>query len=434
MNKAWVITANMGYGHLRAAHPLKDIAYKRIITANSDKLTTESEARTWRRFRIIYEGVSRINKVPIVGGLLWNMYDKLQTISPIYPFRDLSKPNYATIYLDRLINKGFLSGLIDYLKTKEIPLVTTFFAVAIAAAHLNMNEIYCIVTDTDINRIWVPKNPKTNKICYLVPTSTVVTRLQEYGVPKENIYLTGFPLPKENTGKDLRVLKQDLRARLPNLDPNKIYLNKYAPVIAKEINYKKTYKTSRPLTITYSVGGAGAQKEIAKQILRSMKKKLQKGEVKLNLIAGTRPEIRDYFLKEIKKIGLETQLGKSINVIFQLSKTDYFKEFNEILRTTDLLWTKPSELSFYAALGIPIIIAPALGYHEKQNQKWLVQKGIGIPQENPLHCDEWITDWLNKGILAEAAIEGYLEAHKYGTYNVERIVFAKNKKNIKLQI
>jgi hypothetical protein len=32
-NQAWVITVDMGYGHQRAAYPLKDIAYERIITA-----------------------------------------------------------------------------------------------------------------------------------------------------------------------------------------------------------------------------------------------------------------------------------------------------------------------------------------------------------------------------------------------------------------
>ena len=35
--KAWVISVDMGYGHQRAAYPLRDIAFERIITANSDR-------------------------------------------------------------------------------------------------------------------------------------------------------------------------------------------------------------------------------------------------------------------------------------------------------------------------------------------------------------------------------------------------------------
>ena len=86
MNKAWVVSVDMGYGHQRAAYPLQDIAYERIITANSAKLTTRKEKRKWRRFRGFYEGVSRIRGLPIIGEPLWNLYDKFQSISP--PFAE----------------------------------------------------------------------------------------------------------------------------------------------------------------------------------------------------------------------------------------------------------------------------------------------------------------------------------------------------------
>ena len=46
-NKAWLISVDMGYGHQRAAYPLKDIAYERIITANSDKIITPKEKKKW---------------------------------------------------------------------------------------------------------------------------------------------------------------------------------------------------------------------------------------------------------------------------------------------------------------------------------------------------------------------------------------------------
>ena len=42
-HKAWIISADMGYGHQRAAYPLKDIAYERIINSNSDKIVTPHE-------------------------------------------------------------------------------------------------------------------------------------------------------------------------------------------------------------------------------------------------------------------------------------------------------------------------------------------------------------------------------------------------------
>ena len=53
----------------------------------------------------------------------------------------------------------------------------------------------------------------------------------------------------------------------------------------------------KSITLTYTVGGAGAQKEIGRQIAISLSKKIQEEEVKLNLVAGTRTELRDYFAR-----------------------------------------------------------------------------------------------------------------------------------------
>jgi len=67
------------------------------------------------------------------------------------------------------------------------------------------------------------------------------------------------------------------------------------------------------------------------------------------------------------------------------------------------------------------------------NQDWLVKMGTGIPQENPNYTDEWLFEWLNKGILSESAWEGFTEAPKYGTYNIEKIIFSRDKKKVKLR-
>ena len=89
-------------------------------------------------------------------------------------------------------------------------------------------------------------------------------------------------------------------------------------------------------------------------------------------------------------------------------------------------------MSFFTGLGIPIIIAPPIGYHEIINEKWLVTMGSGIKQENPKYINEWLFDWVNKGILAQAAWEGYIEAPKNGTYNIEKVVLeGKEEKDLK---
>ena len=89
------------------------------------------------------------------------------------------------------------------------------------------------------------------------------------------------------------------------------------------------------------------------------------------------------------------------------------RHFNFALHNTDILWTKPSELSFYCALGIPIIMTPAIGPQEKCNHRWLREIGAGIKQQNPEYTNQWLLDLLNKGRLAEAAWNGFLKGRKY---------------------
>ena len=296
--------------------------------------------------------------------------------------------------------------------------------------YAKLPDIYCVVTDSDINRAWVAKEPKKSKINYLVPTQHTVRRLLAYGVPKDRIFVTGFPLPKENIGgRSLSILKKDIGNRLPNLDPKHVFVSRYKEVIVKNIGFKNLRKKSdHILTISFVVGGAVAQKEIATTLLKSLRKKLLSGEIKVNLVAGIRIEVKTYFDEQLNKLGLTKRLGKNINIIFALDKKSYFSGFNESLRTTDILWTKPSELSFYAGLGLPIILTPSLGAQEEYNRKWLHNIGAGHLQEDPRYANEWLFDWLESGILAEACWKGFIDAPKLGVYNIEEVVFSKGKK------
>jgi hypothetical protein len=127
--------------------------------------------------------------------------------------------------------------------------------------------------------------------------------------------------------------------------------------------------------------------------------------VRLTLVAGTSEAVRDYFTKKLEEAGLQEQAS----ILFADSKTRYFKAFNEALATADILWTKPSELSFYGALGLPIIIAPPVGAQEIQNRKWLLYLDAGFDQLPPTAAYEWLPDILEAGTLARVAMNGYLQ-------------------------
>ena len=239
---------------------------------------------------------------------------------------------------------------------------------------------------------------------------------------EENIHLTGYPLPKENIGgAGMTILKKDMRPRLVNLDPSGRYMSEYGPVIRE--NFGKLPKSSgRPLTIMFSIGGAGAQKEIGMAIVKSLRDDIKNKKVKVILSAGTRQETMNYFAAELKALGFREPFNDGAEILWAIGLHDYFDKFNEALRATDILWTKPSELSFYCALGLPIIIAPPIGSQEDFNREWLLKVGAAMDQYNPEYTHEWLFNYLKDGWFAEAAMHGFLEAEKMGAYNIEKLI------------
>jgi hypothetical protein len=436
--KAHIISVDMGYGHQRAAYPLKGLVPDRIITANNDPIVPESDTFLWERARLFYETVSRFKEVPIVGRFVFDLYDKLQHISPFFPFRDLSRPTYSVLRLRRLIKKkGFGQRLVEYVQDSPLPVIITHFIPALVF-HYHGREVYCVVTDTDIHRVWAPLNPRRSLITYLSPCRHTSLRLQQYGVPQHRIIETGFPLPKENIGEQRAVLHRDLVARLVNLDPTGIFFKNYRGVIREKLffddptppttfNDLKQHAT-HPLTLTYAIGGAGAQTAIALRMIKAFERRLYEDRIKINISVGKSADVKELLERQVERIGLGRQVGVNIMVIYGATYGEYFAAANRALRTTDILWTKPSELSFYTGLGLPIVMAPYIGAHEKYNRNWLSHLGSGYSQEDPDHADEWLTYWLEDGGLARAALQGCLYAPSMGTYNIEKVIRERNAK------
>ena len=419
--KAWVVSADMGYGHQRAVYPLKDFAEDGIITVGSSEVISKAEQKLWKRLLNAYEFFSRAKGVPVVGPPIFSMLDSMMRIPSFYPMRNLSNTTFQVNLLESLIEKGLCKGMLETTSTKNIPIITSFYASAIAADKKGFNKVYCIICDADINRAWVAKDPWESKIEYFAPCGKAAQRLKAYGVPDERIHLTGFPLPMELLGdENLSVLKKDLAQRLFYLDPKRKFWARHGRNVEYFLGKENcVFKNNRMLTITYAVGGAGAQKEIAEKIAISLKEKIRAKEIRLILVAGIRKEVNEYFLSVKKEIDPD---GESIKIIFAESLHEYFDIFNKALHETDILWTKPSELSFYCALGIPIVMSPIIGSQEKFNRKWLHEIQAAMKQENPDYTDEWLYDLLNRGTLAESAWDGFLKARKLGTFKIKQVL------------
>lgn len=418
-----LVVADMGYGHQRAAYPLLDLAGGEAISTNNYPDIPDWEKKYWLSSRKSYEAISRFKKIPVLGGLVFKAMDELQEIDPFYPFRDLSEMIIQQKFYRQSLKKGLGQDLMDRLSANNLPLVTTFFVAAYMAEYFNFpGEVYSIICDADASRAWAPFYPKDSRIKFFLPSEKVKKRFLMYGVKERNIFVTGFPLPKENVGSNQEILKRDLAQRLANLDPNRKYLTVYHDLISQHLPDYKKFKTGK-LTITFAVGGAGAQKEIGALILDKLVPRIKNKEIELNLVAGVRSEVREYFYHEMEKHGIKEGVG--VNIIFAEDKTEYFRLFNDCLHGTDILWTKPSELSFYASLGLPIIMSETVGSQEDFNREWLISIGAGIDSYNPQYVDEWLFDLLSSGRLARAAMDGFLNGEAMGTYNIEKIILEK---------
>ena len=122
---AWVVDVNMGYGHSRAAHSLKDLCGCKIISANDYKGIPVEDRKLWQQSRKIYEKISRLKPVPVVGDMLFEALDHWQQIPDFYPRRDLSKPNMQLRQIFRMIEKGLGKHLVEMMSENPLGVPTT---------------------------------------------------------------------------------------------------------------------------------------------------------------------------------------------------------------------------------------------------------------------------------------------------------------------
>jgi hypothetical protein len=407
--KITVVAIDMGYGHLRPAHALAGLIGTDVLECDKPPLAGVEEQATWARTRRFYEAVSRLSTtLSAFRGLL----DAITDIPHLHPRRDLSDPSVGARGLASMVSRGLGRGLARYLDEGGRSLLTTFYAPAIAADLLGKGPVHCVVTDSDVNRVWAPLDGTRSRIQYFAPSRRVVRRLEAYGVRPENIRYTGYPLPDELVGgRDRTLLRKNLAARLSRLDPRERFIGQLRTDIERRIG--RLPKDDRPPLVTFAVGGAGAQAELADRFLPSLREALAQGKLRLALVAGIRPKVAARFRAALARSGVDNVL-----ILLENDVPSYLRAFNALLAETDVLWTKPSEMTFFAALGLPIVFSSAIGVHEGYNRRWAIEAGAGFAQGNPSFASGWLGEWIADGTLAGAAWSGALRLPSLGLYEI----------------
>jgi hypothetical protein len=130
------------------------------------------------------------------------------------------------------------------------------------------------------------------------------------------------------------------------------------------------------------------------------------------------------FRDALARTGLAAAEGKGVEILQAPTPEQYFERFDALLARADVLWTKPSELTFYGALGLPLLFAPPVGVHERYNRRWARDAGAGLAQREISFAWQWLADWLDDGTLAGAAWSGYMRLPKHGLYRILDLVGA----------
>ncbi len=399
MRTAWIVAASMGYGHLRAAAPLLPIAEGgELVIANEYSGIPDHDRNLWGESERFYNFISRFRESGgVIGRTLFALFNRLQAIHPLVPGSDQSHTTWQLRLLMHQIRGGLGKHLVEKLSSSGLPLVTTFFAIGHAAEFWGYPDpVYVIATDSDISRVWAAPRAIDTRLRYFAPTEVAARHLAAYGVPSDRVAVTGFPLP----GVLVRTAETSFEARLRRFRPG----------------------SAEPLSLVFSVGGAGAQSHIGSELVRALLPAIARGELALTLSAGTNALVADSFARAMKEAGAEDFLGRGISVLYENTKLAYFDAFNEALRGADVLWTKPSELSFYAAFGIPVLMAPPVGAQEDRNRAWLRSLGAGADAPDPLQVREWLSDARRRGELERMAEHGFRNIERDGAARIMEAV------------
>ncbi len=391
-----VAAVTMGYGHLRAAAALADHWRVPVTLADRPPLVSPLERRVWTVARRGYHDLSRWSQGRLRGSVFEPMLERITAIDPDTGLG----AGLPVRLLDVLIRLGLGRRLGRELDRRGAALVATFYANAIAAAHHGTAPVALVVTDSDIHRIWAPRDPARSRIDYLAPTDAAVRRLAGYGVPAERIYLTGFPLPGELVGSPaLERLDDNLAARRRRLAGG-------------------SGPKDGALRLVFTVGGAGAHVGTGRQLLVELAEELRLGRLRLVLAAGCHDEIARRFRRWRRTLGLDELPPSRLEILHSRDFTEMYRRFNAALANADVLWTKPSEMVFYGALGLPLVLEPAIGDHEARNRDMALAAGVACDRPRPGELGPWVARQLADGWFARAAELGRQRLEARGTHNV----------------
>ncbi len=389
-----ITSALMGFGHLRAAHNISGVSGAPILRVDRKPLVGGIDRFVWEGSQRIHTYASR--DAESKNRLLYNWFEGLMSIDGDRKPPSLTGSRFVQFLGGLGVGKRFLGSLNhDY-----PPLLHTFYLPAMISVYNRYRgKNYLLLCDTDFHRVWVPVNPKEPNLTYMVPIARSADRLMSYGVEADRIFVTGFPLPLVNTGsEDLSTLDSDFEVRRRRLAGD----------------------STLPLTIVFPFSGAGAYSNVLAELVKTLLDHIREGRIRLIVSCGDNEHALGNAENLFVNYGLEE--CEYTEIIFDRNLFRSFDRFNLALKSTDVIITKPSEMVFYAALGIPMLFLPPIGAHEAGNRNYLIENRCAVDMPAIGDLPRWLDENRRSGRLLELAETAHRVLPKSGSFDVDRLV------------
>jgi len=194
------------------------------------------------------------------------------------------------------------------------------------------------------------------------------------------------------------------------------------------------FKAKSPRRLLISVGGAGAQFEIIAELLRSYLPQLKTGRLAVYLNVGDHASVWERLAAAVPELdslankhfndwpatvgfcnAARASTVSGLHVFLHSDKFAAVYASNLLMRSCDVLITKPSELAFYP---VPKLFIKRVGGHERWGSIRSAELGDGTYEMETFATTKQVLDlMIEEDDILSVQCEYILRAHKAGVYN-----------------
>ncbi|MCX8057916.1 MAG: hypothetical protein N3A58_00695 [Spirochaetes bacterium] len=337
----------MGYGHYRISIAIASCAsYLGYTPLWFDFLDFPGSPATSiiKKLNDLYSLGSRLSqKIPLFNKLFWEPLTAEGFKKLSYNFKDLKM---TELFID------ILNGI-----SKEIPFVGTHAWPAQAAVHSGFKKVVNAIPDN-----WPLGLHLSEGAIHTIQT---FSSLYGYSILKN--------MDKKN--KILNPIPEDKIIYTGHYIDHELVFN-----IEKDCDQRITrINNNLRKRLLFSIGGAGAQVEYNLKLILSLVDDIKKDKVTLFINCGDHKNVFNLISNELKKFDINYEVHNDNNESINFAENVYKQDVkgvhifinneiftaiyltNILMRSSDILITKPSELAFYP---VPKILIQRVGGHE----------------------------------------------------------------------